>query len=90
MTSTIVLQKLMSMPRLRFLHSQEMLNAIKLEAFRCLPTDEIRSTLLPGQPGALKARPDGTVLDGHHRLSVLLERGHDIHLLPREILEKES
>jgi hypothetical protein len=37
----------------------------------------------------LKVRPDGTVLDGHHRISVLEERGEDIHLLPREIMEKE-
>lgn len=42
------------------------------------------------QPGSLKVRPDGTVLDGHHRLAALLEHGEDIHQLPREILEKES
>jgi hypothetical protein len=51
-------------------------------------TDAIRSSLNPGQPGSLKVRPDGTVLDGHHRLSVLIERGENIDQLPGEIIEK--
>ena len=74
-------------PKLRFLHSGNLMNTAKLEAFRRLPTETIKLALHPGQ---LKVRPDGTVLDGHHRLSVLLERGENIHLLPREILDKES
>ena len=61
----------------------------KLELFRHLSTDELKSSLAPGQRGSLKIRPDGTVLDGHHRISVLFERGEDIHQLPREIMEKE-
>jgi hypothetical protein len=77
-------------PRLRFLHSENVMNLVKLEAFRRLPTDALKFALLPGQPGSLKVRPDGTVLDGHHRLSILLERGENIHLLPPEILNKES
>jgi len=39
-----------------------------------------------GEPGALKARPDGTVLDGHHRIVVLRERGFDVDALPREVV----
>lgn len=77
-------------PRLRFLHSDDLLNAVKLAQFRRLPTEELQSSLRPGQPGCLKARPDGTVLDGHHRLSVLIERDEDIHGLPREIIEKDE
>jgi len=50
----------------------------------------IKSSLQPGQSGSLKVRPDGKLLDGHHRLSILLERGEDIHGLPREIMEKED
>jgi archaellum component FlaG (FlaF/FlaG flagellin family) len=69
---------------------EDALNPVKLQAFRRLPTDATKSSLHPGQVGSLKARSDGTVLDGHHRLSVLLERGENIHLLPREILERES
>ncbi len=77
-------------PRLKFLHSAGALSPVKLEVFRRLPTEAIVSSLHPGQPGSLKARPDGTVLDGHHRLSILVERGEDIQQLPREIIEKES
>lgn len=66
------------------------MNVVKLEAFRRLPTDALIAALLPWQPGSLKVRPDGTVLDGHHRLSVLLERGENIDQLPREIIKKES
>jgi len=76
-------------PALRFLHSQSSLNSVKLDQFRRCSSNELRSSLLPGQRGSLKARPDGTFLDGHHRITVLIERGDDIHALPREIIEKE-
>jgi hypothetical protein len=74
-------------PKLKFLHSEGTLNKLKLEFFRRITTDDLRSSLAPGAQGSLKVRPDGTVLDGHHRLSVLLERGEDIHQLSREIME---
>jgi hypothetical protein len=76
-------------PNLRFLHSEATLNRVKLDRFRGLSTDELKSSLAPGREGSLKVRPDGTVLDGHHRISVLLERAVDIHKLPREIMEKD-
>ena len=75
-------------PKLQFLHSEDAMSPVKLEAFRRLSNDAIKSSLHPGQPDSLKVRPDGTVLDGHHRLSVLLERGENIHQLPREIMER--
>jgi hypothetical protein len=77
-------------PKLRFLHSDEAMNPVKLAAFRRLSTEELKASLYPGQPGALKTRPNGTILDGHHRVSILLERGEDIDQLPREIMERES
>ncbi len=77
-------------PKLRFLHSKETVSQVKLTVFRRLSTEALESSLRPGQPGSLKVRPDGTVLDGHHRLCILLERCQNIHELPREILEKES
>lgn len=77
-------------PLLRFLHAETVLNRVKLEFFRGRSTQELVSSLAPGEPGALKARPDGTVLDGHHRLNVLMERGVDIQSLPREIMQKEQ
>jgi hypothetical protein len=78
------------LPRLRFLHSENLLNAVKLTLFRRLSTEALKLSLLPGRPGSLKVRPDGTVLDGHHRLSILDERDEDIHSLPREIMEKQD
>ena len=77
-------------PKLQFLHSESAMIPLKLEAFRRLSSDALKSSLHPGQPGSLKTRMDGTVLDGHHRLCILLERGEDIHQLPREIMGKES
>jgi archaellum component FlaG (FlaF/FlaG flagellin family) len=76
-------------PNLKFLHTESTLSRAKLEQFRRLSTNELKSSLAPGQPGSLKARLDGTVLDGHHRISVLAERGEDIHQLPREVMERE-
>jgi hypothetical protein len=66
------------------------MNSVKLTAFRRLSTDAIIFSLHPGEPGSLKVRPDGTVLDGHHRLSILLECGEDIQGLPREMMERED
>jgi hypothetical protein len=77
-------------PNLKFLHSEGTLNRVKLEFFRRMRTDELRYSLAPGAEGSLKVRPDGTVLDGHHRLSVLLERGEDIDRLSREIMESSD
>ena len=73
---------------LKFLHSESALNRVKLELFRRLSTEELKASLVPGQPGSLKVRPDGTVLDGHHRITVLGERGENIHRLPREIMDR--
>lgn len=79
----------MAEPPLRFLHLESSLSAAKLERFRTVATDDLVESLRPGQSGALKTRPDGTVLDGHHRLVVLRERGFDVDVLPREFLGHE-
>ena len=78
------------LPKLKFLHAESTLVLVKLELFRTLTTDELKVSLAPGEKGCLKVRPDGTVLDGHHRIRVLAERGVDVHLLPREIIEKSD
>jgi hypothetical protein len=75
--------------KLKFLHPASSLSPAKLEALRRLGTDKLKASLNVGHANSLKARPDGTVLDGHHRLAVLLERGIDINTLPREIIEKK-
>jgi hypothetical protein len=76
-------------PPLRFLHSDAILVRVKLDEFRRLSTAELIESLAPGRPGALKARPDGTVLDGHHRIVVLRERGVRVDTLPREVVPRE-
>jgi ParB-like chromosome segregation protein Spo0J len=76
-------------PKLKFLHPKTSMSPARLDAFRRLATDKLKASLQAGQSGSLKARPDGTVLDGHHRLTVLLERGVDINTLPRGRTEKK-
>jgi hypothetical protein len=51
-------------------------------------TDVLQNSLLPGQKEPLKTRPDGTILDGHHRIYILRRRGVDVDALPREIVVK--
>ncbi len=53
-------------------------------------TDALQDSLFPGQKDSLKTRPDGTILDGHHRIYVLRRRGVDVDALPREIIVKEG
>jgi hypothetical protein len=72
------------------LHPDETLVPLKLAQLRCLTTDVLRNSLLPGQKDCLKTRPDGTILDGHHRIYVLRERGIDVDVLPREISVKQD
>lgn len=62
-------------PPLVPLHADETLIPSKLEKYRRLTTDELIRSLRPGQPGCLKTRPDGTMVDGH--------------ALPREGVPKE-
>ena len=78
----------MNQQPLKPLHSDEALIQIKLEQYDKLTTPELIDSLRPGQPGSLKARPEGTMLDGHHRVSILRTRGVDVDALPREVIAK--
>ena len=80
----------MNQSALHFLHPESALSQAKLTAYEKLPTQELLDSLQPGEPGALKARPDGTVMDGHHRLKILRDRGVNIDALPREIILKDN
>ncbi len=75
-------------PALKFLHSDELLNKVKLAELERLTTQQIQMTREPGQKDCLKVRPDGTVLDGHHRIFILRGRGVDVDSLPRQIVPK--
>ena len=77
------------MPPLKPLHPDSSLSPAKLEQYGKASNDELIKSLRPGQRGCLKAKPDGTVLDGHHRIKILRDRGIDVHALPREIVAEE-
>ncbi|MBA4065443.1 MAG: hypothetical protein C0501_17365 [Isosphaera sp.] len=70
------------------LHPDDTLIPSKLAAYGKLTTAALVDSLRPGRVGALKTRPDGTMLDGHHRVKVLRDRGVDVDALPREVIPK--
>lgn len=71
---------------LKMLHPDHNIIQLKLSQFRKLSTQALLDSLQPGREGALKAKPDGTVMDGHHRLIILIERGIDVDGLLRETI----
>ncbi len=78
-------------PNLRRIHSDETLNSgsnkFNLESLRKQTTEKIVESLKPGQPEALKVKPDGSIFDGNTRIKILQERGFDVNSLPREIMK---
>ncbi len=78
----------MRQPPLKSLHSDTSLSRAKLGQFGKLSSPELIDSLKPGQPGSLKVRPDGTMIDGHHRIKILKDRGVDVDALPREVIPK--
>jgi ParB-like chromosome segregation protein Spo0J len=75
-------------PPLKPLHPDRSLSPAKLAQFDKATTQQLIDSLRPGQAGALKVRPDGTMVDGHHRIKILRARGVDVDALPREIVAK--
>jgi len=75
---------------LKPIHSNSSLIPSKLANYGRLSDRELIDSLRLGQPGSLKCRPDGTIVDGHHRIKILRDRGVDVNSLPREIVPKES
>src|ERR1051326_5228723 len=80
----------MENPPLQPLHLDSVLSQAKLNHYARLTTEELIRSLVPGQVGALKTRPDGTVIDDHHRIAVLRDRGVGVDQLPREVLTKSD
>ena len=72
--------------RLKPLHSDSSLSRVKLVALEKLSTEELKQSLLRGGRDSLKVRPDGMILDGHHRIKVLRGRVVEVDSLPREIV----
>jgi hypothetical protein len=77
-------------PPLRRIHSDQTLESgssrFSLEYWRKQPTDDIIKSPQPGNPEALRVKPDGRILNGNTRIKVLEERGVDVNSLPREIV----
>jgi len=77
-------------PLLRRIHSDQSLeagaNRVALEHWRKQPTEDIVSSLQPGQPEALTVTFDGRIMNGNTRIKVLEERAFDVTSLPREVL----
>jgi ParB-like chromosome segregation protein Spo0J len=75
---------------LKGLHHADSLIASKISQLERLSTDALVQSLARGQRDCLKTRPDGTIIDGHHRIHILRNRGVNVDTLPREIISKES
>jgi len=80
----------MPKPPLKPLHSDASLSQSKLAQLSNVSTEVLLSSLEPGQDHSLKVRPEGTILDGHHRVKILQSRGVDVDALPREIVARNS
>ena len=63
-----------------------------LDHLRKQPTEQIVKDLKTPGANQLKVRPDGTVMDGNHRVKVLEERGFDTSTLwdGAEVLPKPT
>jgi hypothetical protein len=61
-----------SLPPLKPIHG---LDQKVLDFWNKISTAEIIESLKPGNPESLKAWPDGRILNGHHRLQILKDRG---------------
>ena len=77
-------------PPLKPLHPDSSLNTAKLAKFDRISTELLLASLVLEEEGCLKTRPDGTILDGHHRICVLRRRGVDVDSLPRDVVVKEQ
>ncbi len=77
-------------PFLRRIHSDRALEGgagrLALEYWRQQSTTDIVQSLQPGNFEALKVKPDGRIMNGNIRITVLEERGVDVQSLPREVL----
>lgn len=74
--------------KLKLLHTEGVLVELKLEFFRKLSTEALLESLKPHTTHGLKTSSDGTIMDGNHRVKVLLERDYDVDSLPCEIWER--
>ena len=72
---------------LKLIHAPETLSNTILAGLRKKSTQELIESLKPGMEEALRVKPDGRVMNGNHRITVLMERGVDVNALPREVMK---
>ena len=77
-------------PPLRPLHPDASLSPAKLTNYDRLATQELIDSLRPGGAESLRVRPDGTILNGHNRVSILRGRSVDVDRLLREVIARED
>jgi hypothetical protein len=75
---------------LKPLHPESSLSQAKLELFGKMSNQALIASLKPGLKDELKVRPDGTIVDGHHRIMILRDRGINVDALPRVIISQEG
>lgn len=66
---------------LEFLHST--FSESSLEYWRAQSTEDIIRSLSPEANSPLIVKPNGIIMQGNHRIQVLMERGVDVNKLPR-------
>ncbi len=74
-----------AIPSLRVLHTNS-LSGSNLDSIRRMSTTDIIESLRPGNTmgtDPLIVNTAGTVMQGNHRVTVLIERGIDVNILPR-------
>jgi len=62
---------------LKLLHSENAFSRKTLEGLRKLSNEELVKSLTTPGDQRLMVKPDGTVMQGNHRVKVLMERGYD-------------
>jgi hypothetical protein len=77
-------------PPLRRIHADETIASgpgrFSLDYWRGRATEEVVESLRPGKAEAPRVKPDGRIVNGNVRVTVLEERGFDVEGLEREVV----
>lgn len=78
-------------PSLRPIHSIDTLRSPRYRRsfayWEQKSTQEIVASLKPGQREPLVVKPDGRVIQGNTKITILMQRGYDVNELDRENFE---
>jgi len=68
---------------LRLLHPRSSLSQSSLEYWGQRSTSDIVGSLRPGSEEPLLVKPNGLIMNGNTRITILMERGYEVNALPR-------